>query len=56
MPTPTGDSGGNRKVSDEQAAIAGLFAQSGSSAKYTQPINGDARMTDEQAAIAALFG
>jgi len=56
MPVSQGDSGDNGKVSDEQAAIAGLFAQSGSSAKYTQPINGDACMTDEQAAIAALFG
>jgi len=42
-------------VSDELAAIASLFSQSGSSGKHAQPVSGCARMTDEQSAIAALF-
>ena len=56
MPVSQGDSGNNRKVSDQQAAIARLFAQDESRGKHTRPISEYTGMTDEQAAIAALFG
>jgi len=41
---------------DQQAAIASLFAQSGSSGQSTRPIDECGYLTDEQAAIARLFG
>ena len=56
MPIPAGDSGDNGNVADQQAAIAGLFAQDESRGKHTRPISEYTGMTDEQAAIAALFG
>jgi len=50
------DSSNNGMVSDDLAAIAGLYAQRESSRKHTPSTGRDDRMSDELAAIAALFG
>jgi len=41
---------------DQQAAIASLFAQSGSCGTQMRPMSDYDRMTDEQIAVAKLFG
>jgi len=55
QPRSNSDSSNNGMVSDDLAAIAGLYAQRESSRKHTPSTGRDDRMSDEQAAIAALF-
>ena len=56
QPRSNNDSSDNGRIPDDQVAIAGLYAQSESSKKYTPPTGSDDMISDEQAAIAALFG
>ena len=47
---------GGTNVSDDLAAVAGLFESNVTSVKYTRPMNRDDRQPDDLKAIAALFG
>ena len=55
QPRSNSDSSNNGRIPADQIAIAGLYAQSESSKKYTPPTGSDDMISDEQAAIAALF-